>query len=432
MFHVNLYLYFYFVKLWGFVLLTIAAIGRKVAASLGMGSGKIAAMVAGWFKMLKKFFTAILRLLFLKIKHHERFPQKAILRKKDVKNSVTILNGQFESSKSLLNGLDPIFENIEFLTKGTSIKQAVKSFGVHVSNSMEQYELEGNVLNEIKAYGAPTVICSTIPYFFDDSNNLCNTIFFAEKCSRIPRVEFPKNEHIYKTTQVLSVPNGKFKTKPIEFDFILGVNKITGKIRVLRFLKLNAIQIKSKNKRGYTEITQQEWKLGSAPQLEDHQKTIDPEKFTCDIFETVFKMTMARENSINIYAKKNKFKCTFCVPQDKWKTFFKDREPVVIDGKTKRIFHFVSAHARKNGSYVRTHCKGLREFNWNGYDIKIVVQGKHGLSQADFGITGTDETYIDSIKGTLTLGQVGKNLEPMFENYGNGKKNYSEKHSKIA
>lgn len=55
--------------------------------------------------------------------------------------------------------------------------------------------------------------------------------------------------------------------------------------------------------------------------------------------------------------------------------FFKDRDPVIINGVKKRIFHIVRPHTRINGDVVHMHFRGLRDFDWNGYGVKISVPG---------------------------------------------------------
>jgi hypothetical protein len=60
------------------------------------------------------------------------------------------------------------------------------------------------------------------------------------------------------------------------------------------------------------------------------------------------------------------------------KYFFRDRDATVLarDGRRARIFHSVVAHERevKSGRVsVRSHYRGLRTFEWNGYAVHIVL-----------------------------------------------------------
>jgi hypothetical protein len=62
--------------------------------------------------------------------------------------------------------------------------------------------------------------------------------------------------------------------------------------------------------------------------------------------------------------------------------FFDQREPIYADeGHKKRIFHIVRTHKRtlKNGatSFVKSHFRGLRKFDWFGYKILISMPGTH-------------------------------------------------------
>ena len=94
---------------------------------------------------------------------------------------------------------------------------------------------------------------------------------------------------------------------------------------------------------------------------------------------------------------------TFTVPQHRWKDFFKDRVKVKNkNGNTTRIFHYVSAHTRKDGANVRTHTRGSKDFIYNGYDVRIVIPGRDALPQAMLGIAAMDAEEAEK-KGIKTI-----------------------------
>lgn len=65
--------------------------------------------------------------------------------------------------------------------------------------------------------------------------------------------------------------------------------------------------------------------------------------------------------------------------------FFKDRQKTVnTNGRTKRIFHIVRPHLRANGTAVRFHFRGLRKFQWNGYDVLVTMPGWHHRPLLEF------------------------------------------------
>jgi len=85
--------------------------------------------------------------------------------------------------------------------------------------------------------------------------------------------------------------------------------------------------------------------------------------------------------------------------------FFDDREDVIIDGIKKRIFHIVRAHERIGSRGVRLHFRGLRQFNWNGYQIEISVPGREHFDIKEVNIA-TDETALPRDK-SLEMPELG-------------------------
>ena len=86
--------------------------------------------------------------------------------------------------------------------------------------------------------------------------------------------------------------------------------------------------------------------------------------------------------------------------------FFADRKKVVNEnGNTKKIFHIVRGHKRKNGTFIKTHFRGLREFVWNDYQVKIGLAGLHRKSIFEFtgALENVDETEMQ--KSFITIDQ---------------------------
>jgi hypothetical protein len=88
----------------------------------------------------------------------------------------------------------------------------------------------------------------------------------------------------------------------------------------------------------------------------------------------------AHASMVRIEARKDGLTGVFGVAIKRTAYFFKDRSAVVDQsGGKKRIFHIVRPHVRANGQAVKLHFRGLRKFNWNGYDIAISVPGRDHL-----------------------------------------------------
>jgi hypothetical protein len=58
-------------------------------------------------------------------------------------------------------------------------------------------------------------------------------------------------------------------------------------------------------------------------------------------------------------------------------------------------------------TYVRTHFRGQRAFQWNGYDIRITVPGWHHLDLAGMDAKAQDVADDDDQTGYLDMEEVG-------------------------
>ena len=96
--------------------------------------------------------------------------------------------------------------------------------------------------------------------------------------------------------------------------------------------------------------------------------------------------------------------------------FFADREPVIIDGVKKKIFHIVKTHPRylQDGRvvHVHSHFRGLRRFEWNGYKINITMPGFHHRDLLEFDVGGV---HLDPDKpkprGLIDSKVLGKEID---------------------
>ena len=119
---------------------------------------------------------------------------------------------------------------------------------------------------------------------------------------------------------------------------------------------------------------------------------------------------------IKVKAYKGRLAAIFSVNVLRTPYFFKDRDLCVnVRGKKKKIFHIVRTHIRKTGSVVRTHFRGMREFNWNGYKIRITVPGWHHVNTHDLDIGATDGEHVEDIKDYMDMAVLGKTLSGLEE-----------------
>jgi hypothetical protein len=94
--------------------------------------------------------------------------------------------------------------------------------------------------------------------------------------------------------------------------------------------------------------------------------------------------------------------------------FFADRKvEVTTSGHARPIFHFVRPHTRADGSLVKAHFRGQRQFKWGDYDVLITVPGLHHPDLATIDLATVDEEHLtkEELKTSYqTLSGLGKKL----------------------
>jgi len=202
-------------------------------------------------------------------------------------------------------------------------------------------------------------------------------------------------------------------------EFALNVSP-SGEVHILKVLENKNITIRGKKGRGRGStftIPRRRW---GVPEFfegwaKEHGKDVQP--FLASLFiETANAQIAAANSMIKVKAYKGRLAAIFSVNVLRTPYFFKDRDLYVNDrGRKKKIFHIVKTHIRKTGSVVRTHFRGMREFNWNGYKIRITVPGWHHVNTHDLDIGSTDEEHIEDIQDYMDTAVLGKTLSGLEE-----------------
>jgi hypothetical protein len=124
---------------------------------------------------------------------------------------------------------------------------------------------------------------------------------------------------------------------------------------------------------------------------------------TANVFEG------AQNSMIRVDAQKESMHAVFGVNVERTPYFFKDREVVLNErGNKLRIFHVVRPHNRGNRTMVKMHFRGLREFDWNGYRIKITVPGRDHLMIPEFDVALQE---IEDKRRGISQGHLGYMLQ---------------------
>jgi hypothetical protein len=166
-----------------------------------------------------------------------------------------------------------------------------------------------------------------------------------------------------------------------------------GTVRALRVMQ-NQKQVIRHHNGSSSIVNHQRWGI---PRIvwDKHDKDLTPNELIRSAFIWALNLwlTRAHHSMIRVTATKGNIVMPFVVDATATPQFFVDREPVVVDGVTKRIFHIVRPHQRhtsRGTRSVKLHFSGLREFTWNGYSINITVPGRDHFDLTEFDVGALD------------------------------------------
>jgi hypothetical protein len=172
----------------------------------------------------------------------------------------------------------------------------------------------------------------------------------------------------------------------------------SGDIKLLKELITRHHKIVRKHKRWDRKQTRPHGPAGYLPQQvwdypdmlvdvwkdfqKDFKSVMGIDEYVADFFKIVAQFEQGQHTGIRINLHDGDTTAAFAVDFKRSAYFFRDREITALarDGRRKRIFHIVRPHARHlatKATYVRTHFRGLRDFEWNGYRVHITVPGWH-------------------------------------------------------
>jgi hypothetical protein len=177
----------------------------------------------------------------------------------------------------------------------------------------------------------------------------------------------------------------------------VGIDLKTGEIFRTHHLSTKYVPV-SRDGSGYSR---KQWLPGHLP-LEDRE-LIDAQAWntTASAILMLFDTWGELARHWAVVVTKGNQRVTFHIAPDDAPRFFRQREASASDGKRKAIFHIVEAHERvgKNGRthHVRTHTRGQREFDWNGYHCSITSPRFHTLPVGIFPLA--PEIVPDDVPG---------------------------------
>lgn len=327
-------------------------------------------------------------------------------------------SGSFYFKENILDQLDEYFEYMKSLKK-------IDPDGFHIFSSMGVSMASRSLIIDRKPNSRwlrgsrPSFSAiSLLAIGEDDESHFGVKISYICKVERRPESVQPHTGVMYAVTvywadrkdKNIRIKNGH------AFRFYIGINNDCT-TTLLKEKKIKYHQIKSK-KSGTISIPQITWSYPEEFYYLSGQKNETPQEYANDIFWIAANFSDQNNMGLRISAFKDNITAAFNVDMLRTPYFFKDRSTVTTkNGSKKKIFHIVRPHTRVNAdgsnTHVKTHFRGEREFNWNGYSIIISMPGYHhrDFNNMDFGVLNYDESEeIPRKRGIINAEKFGKVL----------------------
>ena len=239
-----------------------------------------------------------------------------------------------------------------------------------------------------------------------------------------PTIERPPQGTIYKLTAYWDEVEKNPKGVGVPWDIPLCVQP-DGRITLLRMRVPEHITIHHRRGEGdglrrrstFTRLVWRKTDPAFAAWAKEHN--IEPEAYLAGLFHIKTRQFEAgNAGIIRITASRGDLAAAFSVSIKRMPYFFKDRDKVLNErGHRKRIFHIVRPFLRRSGTAVKLHFRGMRDFMWNGYRVRITIPGRdhHALHEFDVGAMD-DSSKVGRLRDGLDMGQLGERWrQHMFE-----------------
>jgi len=327
----------------------------------------------------------------------------------------------------LLDHLEHTFNNVKLPTMNESwlAKDSViglKKLGVHVPNpwiTENGFTSKGPLLVDVsKPLPAMMSISHSSQHTINTKHTFYVKFIFAIKMKKLP----------WHVTQQSGIPFQygmafDVEGKLIWVNMYLTINKITGAINFCDELRVKMHEVPAKrsgSRRSNGKSTVFYTKAWSpASYLEDVDRSVEQCKIIAqNYFVAVHEWWSERDKRWNVVVKKNGERVTFGVNNDQTPYYFKDRDKSIRTptGQAKKIVHYVREHERKYGektTVIKEHIRGLQEFEWAGYQCKVISPKLQAQTSASFVAPSADVEESDT--NVVYLSKVGKLLADVEE-----------------
>jgi hypothetical protein len=303
--------------------------------------------------------------------------------------------------EDLLENLEIYFEDIKYLRKMYPAAYAqYKQLGAQIVSKSSYLHgtmgLEPIFEKQLPSFGMTHF--PSVKYTKDENESVPTRLAWFEKLSKSPHGVEIHNGTTYRC-ELLIAHTTLTKCRGIMTYYITVEN---GKVRLLREQNWRNLKTLKGKQYSFTKG----WNYPLRALTENTNQSI--QDYLANLFHIVATMPSVAQAGIQVRVSKEDVTGVFNIDMLRTPYFFDDREKVKNEkGSTKRIFHIVRAHKRMNTTIVRTHFRGLRDFDWNGFKVHISVPGLHHKPYQEFDLPGIDSEEVTTEK-TMPSWKVAK------------------------
>lgn len=321
--------------------------------------------------------------------------------------------GVFTHFDDLLDKMDTYFKYLKLLKKDDrdafDLYSKVGGQIIGKSALIQQGTINSDWMAARPSFGMAHMINEDSEYKGDHLPSVTPKLMYFQKVRQAPHIQKTENEIYNLVMYYVDTRKPKLR-KPFSWHVELLPD---GSCRALKELTVSYAKV---GKRNPDWIPQRRWSLpeGLINLFYDHKYTNqNVHQLSSNIFAMLANGCWYASHGVRINAKRGDLMGVFNVAMDRTAYFFKDRERVTnANGKTARIFHVTRPHKRvlPDGREinVKMHFRGLRKFEWMGYQINITVPGIHHPDLNAFSApVETFEDVINDTRGKLDMGQMG-------------------------
>ena len=125
--------------------------------------------------------------------------------------------------------------------------------------------------------------------------------------------------------------------------------------------------------------TSRSWHRPTMMHGDDMRPDDEMENYLLNVFRQLMLWWVSRDQRWSVGVRKGGNRITFSIDPEHTAAYFADRnKTIAVDGRSKKIIHFVKEHTRSNGSVVRAHIRGEREFVWRDAKCAVTAPNLYG------------------------------------------------------